>query len=81
LLAERTNPGDAQLGERDALTTRYGRQAIYEPEFTSDTLEASGDVSKRRGGERKNIYVISERNERALRIAFEVQTVLGMVGE
>ena len=46
MLAERTNPRDAQLGERDALTVRYGRQAIYEPEFTSDTLQASGGVSK-----------------------------------
>jgi len=48
MLAERTNPRDAQLGERDTFTICYGRQAIYEPEFTSDTLEASGGVSKRR---------------------------------
>jgi hypothetical protein len=45
MLAERTNPRDAQLGKRDALTTCYGRQAIYEPERTSDTLEASSGVS------------------------------------
>jgi hypothetical protein len=40
MVAERANPRDAQLGERDAFTIRYGRQAIYEPEFTSDTLGA-----------------------------------------
>ena len=40
IVAKRTYPCDAQLGDRDAFTIRYGRQCIHELEVMSDVLGA-----------------------------------------
>jgi len=46
VVAERADPRDAQLRDRDALSVRYGRQTLHELEVMSDVLEATGYVSR-----------------------------------
>ena len=46
IVAERANPRNAQLGDRDAFTFRYGRQGVHELEIMPDVLRPRGWVSK-----------------------------------
>jgi len=38
MITKCANPGNAQLGDSDSFTVRYGRQSVYELEVLSDIL-------------------------------------------
>jgi hypothetical protein len=78
MVTKRTNPRNAQLGDRDgdALTTRYGRQSVDKLEIMSDILEpvaTSGRYSGTQGVKRTDIILKTAKG--APEIAFfKVQT-------
>jgi len=51
MVTKRANPRNAQLGDRDALTTRYGRQRVDELEIMPDILEPVATSGRNSGAQ------------------------------
>ena len=83
MVTKRANPRNAQLGDRDALTTRYGRQRVDELEIMPDILEPVATSGRNSGAQDvKSTDIILETAERAPEIAFfKVHSALEMAGE
>jgi hypothetical protein len=84
VIAERADPRDAQLRDRDAFPIRYGRQTVHKLEVMSDILVASGYVrgGKRSGDVKDDSYFILETTEPAPEVAFfEILKALELTGE
>jgi len=83
MVTKRGNPRNAQLGDRDALTIRYGRQSIDELEILSYILEPVATSGRNSGAQDvKTTHIILETAERAPEIAFfKAQSALEMTGE
>ena len=83
MVTKRANPRNAQLSDRDALTTRYGRKSVDELEVMSDILEPVVTSGRRSGAQDvRSTDIILETAERAPEIAFfKVHAALEMTGE
>src|SRR5712672_1279134 len=80
VVAKRSNPCNAKLGEGDALTIRDGRQGVHESQVMPDILGAA--LSTRKARARKRTYIILETAEIAPGITlFQIQTVLDMASK
>jgi hypothetical protein len=61
VVAKRSNPCNAQLGEGDALTVCYGRKSVHESQVVLDILRPVLSVRKARA--REKTYIILETAE------------------
>lgn len=88
MVAERAHPCDTELGERDVLTVRYGRQTVHELEVMSDVLCDKRIRQRQHGnarlacGDGGRSHLVLETAERAPEIAFlKVVTALDLARE
>jgi len=82
MVTKRGNPRNAQLGDRDALTIRYGRQSVDELEILSYILEPAATPGMNSGAQDvKSTDIILETAERLKSPSSKSSRLLKMTGE